>query len=190
MIKTREELRDYIKHDRERYGVHFTVFHPLIYSETYTVFRYVRNLRFLEFYQNQKSNIFYKPAYLMCLMKHRRLSLKTGITIAPNRVGKGLLLLHPGFRRIGPTTSVGDNCTILPNVLFGKKHPGDCSVVMGNNCYVGVNVTVLGPVKIGNNVTIGAGAVVVSDIPDNAVVGGVPAKIIKINSCQCGGNDE
>ena len=51
---------------------------------------------------------------------------------------------------------------------------------MGDNCYFGLGVKILGSVKIGNNVTIGANAVVTKDIPDNAVVGGVPAKIIKI----------
>ena len=49
----------------------------------------------------------------------------------------------------------------------------------GNNCYISTGVTILGPVNIGNNVTIAAGAVVINDIPDNCVVGGVPAKILK-----------
>ncbi|WP_240053851.1 DapH/DapD/GlmU-related protein [Bacteroides uniformis] len=58
----------------------------------------------------------------------------------------------------------------------------DEKVVVGDNCYFGVGVKVIGSVRIGNNVTIGANAVVTHDIPDNAVVGGVPAKIIKIKS--------
>lgn len=51
--------------------------------------------------------------------------------------------------------------------------------IHGDNCYLGVRSTILGPVKIGNNVTIGGGSVVVKDIPDNCVVAGNPAKIIK-----------
>lgn len=67
-------------------------------------------------------------------------------------------------------------------VLFGKKGPGidDPDIYVGNNVYISTGVTILGPVKIGNNVTIGAGAVVTKDIPDNAIVAGVPAKIIKM----------
>lgn len=181
MIKTRKDLKIYLSEDKNRYKINFSFYHPFIYSETYYVYRYLRNLRYLEYYLNNNRNIFYKLIYYFCLLKHRRLSLKTGITIAPNTLGKGCLIMHPGFRRIGPSSKVGDSCTILPNVLLGKKHPGDCLIEIGDNCYIATNVTILGPVKIGNNVTIGAGAVVLSDVPDNAVVGGVPAKVIRID---------
>lgn len=82
---------------------------------------------------------------------------------------------HQGFVRIGPTSHVGKNCSVMPMVLLGKKYPnGDCNINIGDNCYIGSGVTILGPVTIGNNVTIGAGAVVTKDVPDNAVVAGVP----------------
>ena len=99
----------------------------------------------------------------------------------PNTCGKGLVLPHPGFIRVGSFCKLGENCTILPMVLLGKKEPGlKGDIVIGDNCYISTGVTILGPVTIGNNVTIGAGAVVTKDIPDNAIVGGVPAKIIRI----------
>ncbi len=53
-------------------------------------------------------------------------------------------------------------------------------IVVGDNCYFGLGAKIFGPVNIGSNVTVGANAVVTKDIPDNAVVGGVPAKILKI----------
>ena len=65
-------------------------------------------------------------------------------------------------------------------VLIGKKRSGPCTINIGDNCYIGTGVTILGPLTIGNNVTIAAGAVVLSDVPDNAVVAGVPAKVVKI----------
>ncbi len=68
-------------------------------------------------------------------------------------------------------------------VLIGKKYPdADMSdAEIGNNVYIGAGALIMNPVKIGNNVTIGAFyAVVTKDIPDNAVVAGNPAKIIKI----------
>lgn len=103
------------------------------------------------------------------------------MVIFPNTMGPGLLLMHPGFRRIDRMVQAGKNCTILPMVLFGKKRPTDkdSTIQIGDNCYISTGAIILGPVTIGNNVTIAAGAVVLKNVPDNAVVGGVPAKIIK-----------
>lgn len=98
----------------------------------------------------------------------------------PNTIDEGLYLVHPGFRRIDVFSHIGKHCTILPNVLIGRKEPGiKADVYIGDNCYISTGVIILGPVTIGNNVTIGAGAVVTKDIPDNVVVAGIPAKIIR-----------
>jgi serine O-acetyltransferase len=67
----------------------------------------------------------------------------------------------------------------MPMVLFGKKSPTEFSDInVGDNCYVGSGAIIIGPVTIGDNVTIGAGALVNKDIPDNAIVAGIPAKVI------------
>ena len=66
-------------------------------------------------------------------------------------------------------------------VLIGKKSPEikECPISIGDDCYISTGVTILGPISIGNNVTIAAGAVVNKDIPDNCIVAGIPARIIK-----------
>ena len=74
---------------------------------------------------------------------------------------------------------IGDNCKILHGVTIGGKAGHKELPQVGDNVLIGANSIIIGPIKIGNNVTIGAGSVVLKDIPNNSVVAGVPAKIIK-----------
>lgn len=103
----------------------------------------------------------------------------TGIQVYPNTCRPGLAITHRSYVHIDNITTIGRNCSILPMVLFGKNKPG--RIVVGDNVKFGCGVTVLAPCKIGSNVFIGAGAVVNKDIPDNCIVAGVPAKIIRKN---------
>lgn len=76
---------------------------------------------------------------------------------------------------------IGENCTICQQVTIGggnSRFPG--VPVIGNNVYIAKGSIVMGGITIGNNVTIGANAVVTKPVPDNAIVAGVPAKILRI----------
>lgn len=164
MITSRKELKAYIQQDRAKYtNIHGSLRAKLSLNEDYRMYQYVKNMRYVEYYKNTKGNIITKFLYFLYYMRHRHLSNKLQISIAPNSCGPGLYLLHPGFRRLGRYLKIGDNCTFLPNVLIGKKSPHvkiDNNYIIGNNCYFGYGCTIMGPVKIGNNVTIGAGSVV------------------------------
>lgn len=81
-------------------------------------------------------------------------------------------------------TVIGNNCVIGSCVTFGGRSGIFEVPVVGNNVYIGTGSKLLGNITIGNNVTIGANAVVLSNIPDNAVVVGIPAKIIKYNNSE------
>lgn len=86
---------------------------------------------------------------------------------------------------------IGDNVMIGPNTLITtvghplkpmgrRKHIGIAKPVrIGNDVWIGGNVTILPGITIGNNVVVAAGAVVIKDVPDNTLVGGVPAKVIR-----------
>lgn len=92
------------------------------------------------------------------------------------KIGKGMWVAHP-YATVLAADSIGDNfgcihCTTLGNTDKGRP-------TIGNDVLLGANVTIIGPVHIGNNVTVAAGAVVVKDVPDNCVVAGVPARVIK-----------
>lgn len=182
IIQNRHDLRAWIKADVKRQSQHHPFLARFTYGEHALTRDYLETLRKLEYYLNNKKSILYKLLYAWYFLMYRRKCLKTGIYIYPNTCGPGLLLPHPGFIRVDAFCHIGKNCTILPMVLLGKKRPGmDCNIIIGDNCYISAGVTIIGPVKIGNNVIIGAGSVVVKDIPDNVVVAGVPAKIVKVN---------
>ena len=107
------------------------------------------------------------------------------LDIKPNNLGPGFKLMHLGaLVRIKPNCLIGRNCTILPGVVIGNKNlENDATwVIIGDNCYIGLGAKIFGEIHIGNNVIIGANSVVTKDIPDNTVVGGVPAEIIRIKN--------
>lgn len=91
------------------------------------------------------------------------------------KIGKGLVYHHPWCTRLSGT--IGDNFTCIQCTTIGKKY-GHCPRI-GNNVQLGCNVVIVGDVTVGDNVIVGAGSVVVKDVPSNVVVGGVPSKVIK-----------
>ncbi|MFX1438165.1 MAG: serine O-acetyltransferase [Promethearchaeota archaeon] len=105
----------------------------------------------------------------------------TGIEIHPGaEIGSDFFIDHGTGCVIGETTIIGNNVTIFSGVVLGgtnidpvKRHP-----TLGNNIVIGTGAKVLGPVNIGDNVKIGANSVVVTNVPPNSVVVGVPGKII------------
>lgn len=76
---------------------------------------------------------------------------------------------------------IGKNCIIGQGATIGGKSQWYEVPVLGDNVYVAAGARIIGPIRIGNNVTIGANAVITKDVPDNCVVAGVPARIIKEN---------
>ena len=179
MIKTKHDLKQCIQDDKNCCGFIRLFIKWLTRSDDLYVVLFVYALRYYEYYLNRRKNFFSYILYLFSWWNYRRLKLKSGIYIMPNVLGSGVNIVHPGFRRIGGWVKIGNNCTILPMVLFGKKKPNtNPEIIVGDNVYISTGVTILGPAKIGSNVTIGAGAVVNKDIPDNTIVAGIPAHSI------------
>src|SRR5258708_28680710 len=105
----------------------------------------------------------------------------TGIEIHPGAtIGRGRFIDHGMGLVIGETSEIGDGVTLHQGVTLGgtgrergKRHPS-----RANNVYVGVGAKILGAVRIGDEARIGAGAVVLNDVPANTTAVGVPAKVV------------
>lgn len=187
MIKTKKDLRFYLESDLGRYYNYFRYRIKLLElwlrgSESLPIWKFIYSLRHYEYYYNQGGQLSLIDKILKQYWRfvYRHAEIKYNLYIGANTCGYGLSIIHPGFRRLHTVASIGNNCTILPMVLIGKKNPNTkCQAIIGDNVYISTGVTILAPVRIGNNVVIGAGSVVTKDIPDNSVVGGVPARIIK-----------
>lgn len=96
--------------------------------------------------------------------------------IATKKIGGGLFIQH-GFSTIIAAKEIGKNCWVNQQVTIGFK--GKEAPLIADNVRIHCGAKVLGGISIGENSVVGAGAVVVKDVPSNVVVGGVPAKIIK-----------
>lgn len=142
-------------------------------------------------YPSFKAILHYRVAHKLFLRKHyflarwisQRAVRKTGIEIHPGAtIGKGLFIDHGSGVIIGETAELGDNITLYQGVTLGgtgkeqgKRHP-----TLGDNVMVSAGAKVLGSFKIGENSKIGAGSVVLKEVPSNCTVVGVPGRIVKM----------
>ncbi|GAB4130691.1 serine O-acetyltransferase [Thermopirellula anaerolimosa] len=119
----------------------------------------------------------YPFAYLML----RRLRYIFGISIPIDTpIGSGFYIGHFGGIVVHNRCVIGKNCNLSHGVTLGQANRGPRKgwPVIGDNVYIGPGAKIIGRVAIGNNVAIGANCVVTKDIPDNAVVVGIPGKVI------------
>lgn len=99
------------------------------------------------------------------------------------KIGKGTKFGYGGIGIVIHTRAeIGENCIIGQNTTIGGRSGLYEVPKIGNKVEICAGARVLGPIKIGDNAIIGANAVVIKDVPKNAVVAGVPAKIIKYNN--------
>ncbi|MBP9989713.1 MAG: serine O-acetyltransferase [Ruminococcus sp.] len=122
--------------------------------------------------------------YFLARLISQRCARKTRIEIHPGaQIGRRFFIDHGTGTVIGETTIIGDDVTIYQGVTLGgtgkdtgKRHP-----TIGNNVMIGAGSKVLGPVEIGDNSNVAAGAVVLDRIPENSTAVGVPARVVRRN---------
>lgn len=131
------------------------------------------------------NKLYRKKHYFWARLVSQRGARKTGIEIHPGaQIGNGFFIDHGNGVIIGETTIVGDNVTLYQGVTLGgtgkeqgKRHP-----TIGNNVMISAGAKVLGSFTIGDNSKIGAGSVVLEEVPPNSTVVGVPGRVVKRNN--------
>ena len=144
-------------------------------------------------YPSFKAMMHYRVAHRLYLNKHyfwarlisQRAARKTGIEIHPGAtIGKGFFIDHGNGVIIGETTIIGDNVTLYQGVTLGgtgkeqgKRHP-----TIEDNVMISAGAKVLGSFTIGANSKIGAGSVVLEEVPPNSTVVGIPGRVVRRNN--------
>lgn len=127
-----------------------------------------------------KNRLIRKPFSLTYKISYKFVQILTGIELPCEvNIGKKFRIDHFGGIIISGYASFGNGCVIRNGVTVGLRHiDNPVAPKIGNNVNIGVGAVVLGDITVGDNVDIGANAVVIKDVPSNSIAVGVPAKII------------
>jgi len=178
MIMSKDDYKFYLEADRIALGRKGKK--PKHFDYDY-IWTFQRLLRKVEYYQNCKKSIFWKPYLLLLKRKYILLSTQLGFSIPLNVFGPGLNIAHRGTIVINNSTRVGANCRLHACVNIGTKAGyEDAAPKIGDNVYIGPGAKIFGQIEIANGIAIGANSVVNrSFFEPNISIAGVPAK--KIN---------
>jgi len=115
--------------------------------------------------------------YPLCRLMYHIVCRNAQVQIpSSTRVGYGLYLGHSICMVVNGDTIIGNNVNLSQFLNIGTNH--ETPAIIGDNVYIGPHVCIVEDVTVGNNSTIGAGAVITRDVPENATVAGVPAKVL------------
>ena len=137
---------------------------------------------FWAIYKYRKAHKLYEKGHVFrARMISQRAARKTGIEIHPAaQIGKGLFIAHPYGITINDKCIIGMNCNIHKGVTIGQENRGkrQGTPIIGDNVWIGMNVTIVGNIKIGNDVLIAPNTYLNCDVPSHSIVLGNPARII------------
>lgn len=138
-------------------------------------FKYVFWMRTCAYLRPKKHLL---PLYIVARFAYKHNMYKFGIEVPYNtKIGGGFYIGHFSCIMVNNHAVLGNRVRISQGVTIGSTPKG--YPVIGNDVYIGAGAKVIGNVRIGNNVDVGANSVVTKDVPDNSVVAGIPARVIK-----------
>lgn len=193
MIQSRSDLKKYLREDYKRnfnsskLSLLKIIQYKICKPDSYIVYKYLKALRLYEFYKNMYDastslfKYYWVIPYLISYFRWSRKSRKYGIMIGPNMVGYGLRIVHINGGIIINCNKMGNYCGINSGVVIGNKKGKEDRPIIGDHVIFTPHACCFGCISIGNNVVVAPNSVVIKDVPDNCIVSGVPAHIIKQN---------
>ena len=183
MIRSREELKEYLRRDmalyhsmtrRDRWLCRLTC-DPL-----YALYRYVRLLRYEEYFFNCGKGKLGTLAHLCCFRKKNRLGNRLGIKIPKNCFGPGLTIYHHGLIIVNEDSRIGADCSLHGGNCIGNNGKSGGAPTAGDGLDLGFGAQLIGEVQLGDHVRIGANAVVTRSFAENGLtLVGIPARPIE-----------
>ena len=155
-----------------------TLLRHVLFDEPYQYIFWMRTCLFLFAREDPLLRIVLYPIARMMLRRYRH---KHGIEVPfTTSIGSGFYIGHAGGIVVHSKAVIGKNCDLSHGVTLGQGNRGKNKgyPTIGDNTYIGPGAKVIGAIRIGNNVAIGANCVVTRDVPDYAVVVGVPGRVI------------
>lgn len=183
MIENRRDYREFIKIEKALYYTdksNFRILCEKITKEScMQIWRFQKWLRRAEYYHTKRKKPFYALIFIFCMRMKNHYGARLGISITLNTFDKGLKIDHYGSIVINGMCHIGKNCRLHGNNCVGVKGTeriGEFPEI-GDNCDLGFGSVVIGNVKLGNGIVVGANAVVTkSCIEDGSVLIGSPAR--------------
>ena len=144
-------------------------------------FKYMFHFRLCRYLKTRQPRVIFWFLYRIAMRALTRYKYKFGCSIPHMAsIGRGFYIGHIRDIVVNECAVIGDNCNISQGVTIGQANRGrrQGTPVIGHNVYIGPGAKIIGAVRVGHHVAIGANCVVTEDVPDHAVVVGVPGRVI------------
>jgi serine O-acetyltransferase len=172
-IRSWADYRRYLAEDLRAYDPALTQWRPWLAIQ-YPQLAFQRKLRLAELLMNRATGPVARSVSQVFRLRARTAGMKLGFSIPPNVFGPGLTIAHWGTIVVNDRAVVGARCRLHPGTVIGVKD--DAVATIGDDCYLGPGCKLIGGVVLGNNVTVGANAVVTHSFPDGSTLVGIPAR--------------
>ena len=183
MIQNKHDLISYLNRDMSFYyrtSIWDRFINRITADPIYYIAKYIKLLRLEEYYYNVRHDFIGKIAYLYYFRKKNRLGNRLGFKIPHNTIGAGLTIYHHGEIIVNENAQIGENCKLHGGNCIGNNGILDKSPIIGGGLDLGIGAKIIGDIKLGNNIKVGANAVITRSFEnDNIILVGVPAREAK-----------